>query len=244
MNSVVVLLLAGMAVGCGGSTVTSPTAPASIPPLPASPFPPGATSGSNSVAGVITETTREGPRPVAGVSVSAWVDLGRYGYSYMWANGPRATDAGGRYQLGNLPDAANVRLQIWKEGYVQQCAAPTLRPSGPSTLDLRLVSKALLSADPASVPAPPQAFRNISGVVYENTADGKRPVPGAPVDFEPIEDFPAAITYSDAQGKYLLCGLPDDAAAQLSASMTTARVAYVSVPPHQTTMDIEIPAAR
>jgi hypothetical protein len=46
------------------------------------------------------------------------------------------------------------------------------------------------------------------------------------------------------QGRYLLCGLPDGAAAELSASMTTARMAYVSVPPHQTTMDIEIPPAR
>jgi len=244
MNRVVVLLLAGVAVGCGGSAVTSPTAPASIPPLTGSPFPPGTTSGPNSVAGFITEMTSQGPRPVSGVSVSAWVDLGRLAYSYMWANGARASDTAGRYELGNLPDGASVTVQIWKTDYVQQCAAPTFTASGPSTLDLRLVSKASVSADLATVPAPAQGFRNVSGVVYETTADGKRPVPGAPVDFEPFEDFPAAITYSDAQGRYLLCGLPDGAAAKLSASMTTARVAYVNVPPHHTTMDIEIPPAR
>jgi len=244
MNRVVVLLLAGVAVGCGGSAVTSPTAPASIPPLTGSPFPPGTTSGPNSVAGFITEMTSQGPRPVSGVSVSAWVDLGRLAYSYMWGNGARASDTAGRYELGNLPDGASVTVQIWKTDYVQQCAAPTFTVSGTTTLDLRLVSRALVSADPASVPAPAQGFRNVSGVVYENTAVGKRPVPGAPVDFEPFEDFPAAITYSDAQGRYLLCGLPDGAAAKLSASMTTARVAYVNVPPHQATMDIEIPPAR
>jgi hypothetical protein len=244
MKSVIVLLLAAVAVGCGGSVVTSPTAPASIPPLTGSPFPPGTTSGPDSVVGFITEMTSQGPRLVSGVSVSAWVDLGRLAYSYMWANGARASDTAGRYELGNLPDGANVTVQIWKTGYVQQCAAPTITASGTATLDLRLVSRALVSADPASVPAPAQGFRHVSGIVYENTADGKRPVPGAPVDFEPFEDFPAAITYSDAQGRYLLCGLPDGAAAKLSASMTTARVAYVNLPPHQTTMDIEIPPAR
>ena len=244
MNRVVVLLLAGMAVGCGGSAVTSPTAPASIPPLIGSPFPPGTTSGPNSVAGFITEMTSQGPRPVSGVSVSAWVDLGRFAYSYMWANGARASDTAGRYELGNLPDGANVTVQIWKTGYLQQCAASTFTASGASTLDLRLVLKALVSADPATVPTPAQGFRNVSGVVYENAADGKRAVPRAPVDFEPFEDFPAAVTYSDAQGRYLLCGLPDGVAAKLSASMATSRVAYVNVPPHQTSIDIEIPPPR
>jgi hypothetical protein len=243
MNRVVVLLLAGVIAGCGGSTVTSPTAPVSIPPPTGLPFPPGTTSGPNSVAGVITEMTRQGPRPVSGVSVSAWVDLGRLGYSYMWANGARASDAAGRYELGNLPDGANVTVQIWKTDYLQQCAAPTFTVSGRSTLDLRVVLTASVSADPATVPAPAQGFRNVSGVVYETTAEGKRPAPGAAVDFEPFEDFPAAVTYSDAQGRYLLCGLPDGAAATLASSITTARVAYVNVPPHQTTMDIEIPPA-
>jgi hypothetical protein len=241
----IALLLAGVAVGCGGSAVTSPTAPAPVPPpLFGSPFPPGTTSGPDSVTGVVTETTTQSPRPVSGVSVSAWVDLGRMAYSYQWANGRRTTDASGRYELTNLPDGANVTLQIWKDGYVQQCAAPTFTTSGTTTLDLRLVSRALVSADRASVPAPAPGFRHVSGVVYDNTPDGKRPVPGAPVDFEPFEDFPAAVTYSDAQGRYLLCGLPDGTAATLSASLTTARVAYITVPPHQTAIDIELPGAR
>jgi hypothetical protein len=241
----VVLLLAGMAVGCGGSAVTSPTAPASIPPpLFGSPFPPGAASGPNSVAGLITEMTAQSSSPVGGVSVSAWVDLGRMAYSYQWANGRRTTDASGHYELTNLPDGANVTLQIWKDSYVQQCAAPTITASATATLDLRVVSRALVSADRASVPAPAPGFRHVSGVVYENTPDGKRPVPGSPVDFEPFEDFPAALTYTDAQGRYLLCGLPDGTEATLAASMTTARVAYVRVPPHQTSFDIELPGAR
>src|SRR5437867_4274805 len=200
MRRLVIVCLACVPLGCGASPVTSPT-PVSTSPSPpspfASPFPPGATSGPNSVAGVITETTPQGARAVGGVSVSAWVDLGSSGYSYQWANGPRATDPAGRYQLANLPDGANVTLSIWKDGYAQQCAAPTLSPSGEATLDLRIVSKSALSADPSSVPPQPAGYRIITGMVFENSSEGWRPLPGAFVDFEPIMDFPAALTYSD-----------------------------------------------
>src|SRR5205807_9221460 len=109
---------------------------------------------------------------------------------------------------------------------VQQCAAPTLQPSREATLDLRIVSKAALSADPSSVPPQAAGYRIITGVLFENSPEGRRPLPGAFVDVEPIGDFPAAITYSDPQGRYLLCGIPDDSPAALGASVNINRVAY------------------
>jgi hypothetical protein len=239
----ILFCVAILSFGCGASSVVQPTAPTPVP-TSSSPFPPGATSGPASVSGFITETTTQGPRAIGGIPVNAWVQQDRWGYSYWWANGPRAADASGRYELGNLPDGSNVMLQIWKDGYVQQCAAPAFTAAGPLMLDLHLVPRTLVSADRSSVPAPAQGFRHVSGVVYENAVDGRRPVPGAFVDFEPVMDFPAAITYTDTQGRFLLCGLPDGTTAELGASLTTARVAYVNVPPHQTTMDIEIPPAR
>ena len=242
---VTMCLLAVVLAGCGASTLT-PTAPSPAPlPTVSSPFSPGSLVGPNTVGGMITEMTPQGPRPVAGVSVSAWVDLGRSGYSYMWANGARATDPNGRYQLANLPDGASVTLQVWKEGYVQQCAAPTFKAGGDTMIDLRVVSKALVSADPASVSPPAAGYRNISGVVYENSSDGRRPLAGAFVDFEPFEDFPAALTLTDPQGRYLLCGIPEGRSAELGASVNVNRIAYVTVAPFQTTgADIEIPGAR
>jgi hypothetical protein len=188
--------------------------------------------------------TAQGPRVVGGVSVNAWVQQGNGGYSYWWANGPRSSDAGGRYELPNLPDGSRVTVQIWKDGYVQQCAAPGFIATAASTLDLRLVQKALVSAERSSVPAPAPGFRHITGVVYQNGADGRRPVAGAFVDFEVVEDFPAAISYTDAQGRFLLCGLPDGVTADVGASLNTERVAYVSVPPGQTSIDIELPLRR
>jgi hypothetical protein len=240
---VMMCLLAVVPLGCGASALT-PTAPSPLQAV-TGPFSPGSTTGSNTVGGVITEMTSQGSRPLGGVSVSAWVDLGRSGYSYMWANGARATDPNGRYQLANLPEGASVTLQVWKEGYVQQCAAPTFKAAGDTMIDLRVVSKALVSADPASVSPPAAGYRNISGVVYENSSDGRRPLAGAFVDFEPFEDFPAALTLTDPQGRYLLCGIPEGTPAELGASVNINRIAYVTVAPFQTTgVDIEIPGAR
>ena len=233
--------VAVLSLGCGASPAL-PTTPTPIPT--SSPFPPAPTTGLQSVSGSITEMTTQGPRPVSGASVNAWVQQGNFGYSYWWANGPRSSDASGRYELANLPDSSRITLQVWKDGYVQQCAVPGFIASGASTIDLRLVPKAVVSAERSSVPAPAPGFRHVTGVVYENSTEGRRPVAGAFVDFEPMEDFPAAITYTDAQGRFLLCGLPDGISAPLGASLNTERVAYISAPPGQTSIDIELPGAR
>src|ERR1051325_3313580 len=98
--------IAMVSLGCGASPVL-PTTPTPVLPTP-SPFAPGATSGPDSVSGLITEMTTQGPRAVGGVSVNAWVEQANWGYSYWWANGPRSSDATGRYELLNLPDGSRV----------------------------------------------------------------------------------------------------------------------------------------
>ena len=99
-------------------------------------------------------------------------------------------------------------LQTWKDGYVQQCAAPQVTLLGDTSVDLQLVSK----------------------------------VVGAVVDFEPLMDFPAAITFSDAAGRYLLCGVPDGRTVDILAWLGIQRVAWVSVPSGQSTgIDITLP---
>jgi hypothetical protein len=194
------------------------------------------------VSGVVSETTSQGARPLDGVSVSAWIQQATFGYSYMWANGGLKTDAAGRYRLSGLAGGATARVQVWKDGYVQQCAAPMVTLNGDINInvDVQLVSRANLSASSASLPPPAAGTRSVSGVIFEMTAAGRQPIADAFVDFEPVMDFPAAITYSDASGRYLLCGLPDGQAVDIGAG-SNRRVAYVSVPPGQSTgVDIEL----
>jgi hypothetical protein len=193
-------------------------------------------TGPFTVAGIVSD----GARPIEGANISAWIDQGRSGYSYMWAHGPLLTDAAGRYQLTGLPAEVKVWLQTWKDGYVQQCAAPQVTLLSDTRVDLQLVSKANLSASTLQTPA--EGFRSVSGVVYENTEAGKRPVAGAFVDYEPLMDFPAAITVSDAAGRYLLCGVAEGRAVDIGASLGIHRIAWVSVPSGQSTgIDITLP---
>lgn len=218
-----------LANGCDGGR-SAPTAPTATPTNP------GPTVALHTVAGVVSD----GAAPVEGASISAWISEGRFGYSYTWAHGPLRTDAAGRYQLAALPAHATVWLQSWKDGYVQQCAAPPLTLLGDATVDVQMVSRARLSA--STVEAPPAGFRSVSGVIYETTAAGRRPFAGAFVDFEPVMDFSAAVTYTDASGRYLLCGVPEGQTGDIVASLGNNRVASAPLPPGQSTgIDITFP---
>jgi hypothetical protein len=240
-----VILAAGMAACSEGGDVTPfPTSPS--PPLVPRPGPPGSAlppipPGIYSINGVITESVPQGSRPLSGVSVNAWVQTATIGYSYMFAYGPRVTDAQGRYELAGIPPGARVRLQVSGPGYLQQCATPEVHVNLSLRLDTQLVPRASVSSSPTSVPRSSPGFRQLSGVVYEVTAQGRRPVPDSFVDYEPINDFPAAITFTDAQGRFLLCGIPEVGNSWIAAAIGVGRFAYVMVPPGpDASVDIEI----
>ena len=188
---------------------------------------------------MITEKTGSGAgRPLVGANVNAWVKTGRMGYSYMWANGPRLSADAGRFELSGLPASARVIVDAYKAGYVQQCAAPPQVMDADATVDIELIQRSLVSAE--AVHNRP-GFRSISGVVYEKTSEGRRPVADVLVDYEPVMDSPAALTVTDANGRYLLCGIPNDEVATIGSSLGISRVVYVEVPPGQTTADLVIP---
>jgi hypothetical protein len=197
------------------------------------PVPPPPPLPDATVAGVVYDPV--GGQPVSEVHIYAFVETGLSGFS---SGRPIASDAAGRYQLTGLPNGATVWVAVWKDGYFQQCAAPVLTVHGDLTLDVPIMSRSQISASSSPLPSAP-GTRVVSGVVFETTADGRRPVPNAVVDFEPIMDFPAAETSSDAQGRYLMCGLPDGETIGLGAGLAR-RVGSVSVPPGQTTADIDI----
>lgn len=236
---VVACCLALFVAACGRGT--PPTAPTpSTPGSPVTPSPSGpiVPKGSGTVSGIVYDATTG--QPLAGVSYSAWVATGSLGYSYMWATGPHQTDAGGHYQLVGLANAS-VRLQLWKDGYRQQCAsAPVSVVGSDTTMDAQMVPSAQLFTTTAAWMTSP-GTRIISGTVYLETNGTQSPAAGAFVDFEPVEDFPAAVTTSDSQGRYLLCGLPSTEVSYLSAAAGPGQVTYLTVPAGQTTgVDIVI----
>jgi hypothetical protein len=244
----VVLGVALVAIACNRQT-SAPTAPTQSTAsgqsvaspravtLPPSNTAPQAPTGAATVSGFVTEAAS----PVAGANVNAWVDTGTFGYSYMWAHGPILTDAAGQYRLTGLPGQARVWLQTYKSGYVQQCAAPqlTIGAEGDTRVDVQLVAQSKLS-DSGAQPSP-AGFRSVSGVIFENADGGRKPIAGAFIDFEPTMDFPAATTFSGADGRYLLCGIPEEKSADIGVGFR-GRVTYVTVPPgHDAAIDILLP---
>ncbi len=200
--------------GGGANTPTNPPVPA----------------GNITVSGTVSDAITG--QPLAGVSYSAFIDTGSFGYSYMWATGPHQTDANGRYQILGIAPGAAVRLQLWASGYMQQCAAPVVVATGDITLDTRIVASAQLSSSSAPWMAAP-GTRTVSGTISVQTADATVPASHAFVDFEPIMDFPAATTLTDGSGRFALCGLPAGQAVELGAG-SAGRAGYTSVPPGQT----------
>jgi len=190
------------------------------------------------MTGTAFEHTPQGTRAVADAAVNLWVNAGRYGYSYWWANGPVHTAADGTFQLPNLP-AASGTLLVFKSGYAQQCAVPPASLDQNPNMEVALVARANIIVDPAAVPASVPG-RIVSGRIVQNTQAGTAPVVGAYVGFEPFPDYPAAITYSDADGRYLLCGVTDGSVGVEFED----RYAYVTVPHDRglnVSLDIVVP---
>ena len=162
--------------------------PSNCPPFP--------TGGSGTISGVVSERTSDGLRPLAGVTVFAWVDLGDHGY----ARGGTRVDAAGRFSVALLPNAT-IMLQGFLAGYDQPCAV-TVSLGGSATADIELVSRDHPLPDLATVsPA-------IKGVVYEMTPTGKQPVAGARIYIDQMMDLISATTTTDENGRYAVCRIP------------------------------------
>jgi hypothetical protein len=191
---------------------------------------------------VVSENVLGVSRPIDGAAVNAFVEEQGSGYSYWWAHGPTFSDPGGGFRLTDIRESSTVRLQVWKEGYAQQCASPPITMRSDTELNAELVSRGALPASPESIPPPAPGFRSLSGRILEADAAATSPVANAFVDFEPVMDFPAATTFSDAAGRYLLCGVPDDRTVDVCAG-SPGRAACVSVPVGQSTgVDVVLPS--
>lgn len=228
--------LALLAAGCGSGQASVPSAPTTTSTAGVfGPTPIPVISGPYTISGTVAESGRS----IAGANVNAWVNQGNFGYSYVYVHGALGTDSDGRYRMTGLPAGVRVWFQVYKDGYVQQCAAAPVTVQGDMAMDLALVSKANLT--PSTMPSAP-GFRSVSGTIVEMTSAGKQPVAGAFVDWEPFEDFPAVVTYSDGAGRFALCGLPQDETVRLGASLVFGQVGYANIPPGQTAgVEITLP---
>lgn len=205
----------------GTTTVGNSPTPETPVPSPA----PSPISSSYAITGLV----QAAGRPIPGVNVNAFVtENSGFGFSWWWAHGPLHADTTGRYSISGLPSGAQAWLVAFQDGYDQQCAVSLPAVRGDTTIDIPLVSTAVVAPTAVS----PSGLRSVSGSIALATSGGQQPAAGAFVDFEPIPDFPAAIVHADAAGRFALCGIPANETIWLGAALGP-HVAYASVPPGQ-----------
>ena len=196
-RSILVVLLL-LVTACRESQ-PSPTIPSPQiqPPTILEPPSPSVTFG---LSGVVYESTLEGLRPLA----NAPLELETRNY-VPWVGQRATTDAEGRYQVSGWPRAL-VRVLVQKRGYAQPCRA-IVQLSRHSVLDIHVVSINLLSTTgvPPSMPTLPPM---LSGLVFERTSEGVRPIPNVALSAEFSGGagwWLDASTVTDATGGYSFC---------------------------------------
>jgi hypothetical protein len=152
-----------------------------------------------------------------------------------WLYHDTRTGPDGTYQFAELPSGSAVLLADNAGPYRQVCGAG-VDLSINTRLDLEVTSK----ANPQPSPTTPLV---LTGQIYEMTPSGRVGVPGAWLGLDhhyPDVPFFGAI-FSDADGRYAVCGIPAGWPMYIGAGQTGFEHAFVS---HtftaNTTLDIEI----
>jgi len=185
-------------VSCGSNT--SPSMPTSAGAVdPSAIFP--RIAPTFTISGTVYEVGLSGTQPLAGVPLDISVE-------YQSHPPQTTTDADGRYSATRSgTDPFTVKVE--KPGYVQPCVARTLHEGTDNVLDIFVVRESVIrdAGLPAAFALPE---RTVSGVVFESTASGKKPVAGARLTADYSSGLgwgPAATTITDRAGRYVLCGL-------------------------------------
>jgi hypothetical protein len=225
------------AVDGGPSRLVAPSAgarpigcPGYVDPAHCPPFP---TGGPGVVRGMVVELTAEGRRPLAGIVMWPWVGKADgSGYSHHSV----VSDSSGRFLVDELP-GGTVQLFAGGEVFDQPCVANFAAGDATRRDTIELVPRS--RPDPSLATGAPV----VSGVVYEATSAGRRPVAGARVYLETAMDLVAAVTTTDEYGRYALCRLPTATYPQslmVTGDGRTWTYATVTVSGDTTTLDIAL----
>jgi hypothetical protein len=198
-----VLLASGALLATCNET---PVTPAPLPDAPSAPLsvsssPPPVVSpplkGPYTGAGLVFESAGRERRAVVGGFVDFLVNA-----NSAWGRVPLDTD--GKYIISNLPGGSRLRVTAfadWRNGTLKQTCGAYAVVNRDTVRDVELVRLGTRG----QTFAPPI----LSGVVFEITSEGRRPVVDTPVIY--YSEYWASFdvyTLTDSQGRYEICGLP------------------------------------
>jgi len=193
------------AVACEGSNSLNPVSTAPTPLVSAAPTTLVTVSGTVWLHGTAGVTRYTNGR------MFGWVQLPTRGST----TGPVPTDANGRFSFA-VAQGAQVRLQSAASGF-QPCQV-VVRANTDVTQDIHVVvDRQLLGSH-----LPPELLARtpvLAGVVYVQATEGRTPLADVRVSLDSLGGlgFVAATTLTDADGRYILCGLADDPSTYLFA---------------------------
>ena len=227
-----------LTIGVVMSSITCdryPTAP-SVPAAPSPPTVPVPGPESANVSGTVWIHDSEGVQPYAGGDVFGWVETA----GGAGPLGRAVTDQEGKYLFKALL-GSRVRIFLLQPAY-QPCAV-TVEVTGDVTRDVHAVS----DRGQLGVSLPPQFLSQsptLSGVVFEDTPDGRRGLSDVHVGWDSSGggDFETATTLSDSEGRYVLCGLDRNRTSFVSVSKAGYQVSgkAVVLTADTTTLDIQV----
>jgi hypothetical protein len=215
-------------LGCGDDSESALPVTGSAPATSPSPSPRVATSpgpslpyGTHRISG---EALLVGQGPAAGAWVNVWIQTAALGISYVYAHGGTyvVADEQGHWDTwADLPDAELTILTT--HGGHQPCAAIV---DSRSTDPVRLEVIPFEAFDTIEPPRPPGARDpSLTGMVYETTPAGRKPISGAQIWVEHGFEIQTARALTGREGRYYVCNLPP----QVDISVTKSGYVGVSV---------------
>ena len=220
--SLCVLIVATMSA-CGGDSLLSSTPPGSPTPL-SLPNRSNAGLSTRTITGSVLLYSGAGTREtVANVVLETWVE--RPGVMYF--AGYITGDSAGRFSF-EVPSDGLVRLYAHPPGLYQPCL--TTVKAGQTETTLRLVSE----ADVVRAREWPdfKVETLLSGTIFETSAMGRLPLPDARVQVDGVtgDGRPLSDTLTDADGRFVVCGLEGSPLHALVAFKTGYQWATTMIP--------------
>jgi hypothetical protein len=197
-RTLVFLLAAATVVACNNAPASPPTSP-SPPPALTPLLPPRTVTGS------VWLSSPMAPEPLAGVKVGIWLEQSR-------SSGPRGfvtSDSAGRFSF-EAPSDALVRLYARPQGLVQPCLSTVRVDQTEATIRLVAESHLLQARDWPDF----AVQRLLSGTIFEASPTGRLTSVDAWVQVDGVmgDGRPLADTRSDANGRFMVCGLEGETA--------------------------------
>ena len=203
-----------MIAACSGADPpTSPSPQVVAPPVPS----------TRTVTGLVWLYSPTAPQRLAGVDMEIWLEQPSRG----GPAGSVKSNSEGRFSF-EVPSDALVRLYARPQGLYQPCMSTVRVDQTEATIRLVAESHLLQARDWSDF----AVERRLSGTIFEASPSGRLPIADAWVQVDGVygDGRPLADTRTDANGRFVVCGLEGNPIHALVVAKAGYQLAYPRLP--------------